>query len=74
MEWQARGIAPRILMPPEQFDETANRYIEEHSHEASIRGSWYLYRAVVNSLADFFQVSKQSVEIRLDERGYYLRE
>jgi Zn-dependent peptidase ImmA (M78 family) len=74
MEWQARGIAPRILMPPEQFDEMATRYIEEHSNEAGLRGSWYLNCAVVNSLADFFQVSKQSAEIRLNERGYYLRE
>ncbi len=74
MEWQARGIAPRILMPPEQFDEMATRYIEEHSNEADLHGSWYLHRAVINSLADFFQVSKQSAEIRLSERGYYLRE
>jgi len=70
MEWQARGIAPRILMPPEQFDEMANQFIEEHSNKAGIRGSWYQHRAVVKSLADFFQVSKQSVEIRLIERGY----
>ncbi len=73
MEWQARGIAPRILMPPEQFDAMANRYVEEHSNEAGNRGSWYLHRAVVNSLVDFFRVSKQSAEIRLAERGYYLR-
>jgi Domain of unknown function (DUF955). len=74
MEWQARGIAPRILMPPEQFDETANRFFEENSRKVSSHGTWYIHTAVVNSLADFFQVSKQSVEIRLSERGYYLRE
>lgn len=73
MEWQARGIAPRILMPPEQFDEMVNRYIKEHSAEADINGSCYLHRAVVDSLCDFFQVSKQSAEIRLLERGHFLR-
>lgn len=31
MEWQVRGIAPRILMPPLQFDEMANRFIAEFS-------------------------------------------
>ena len=68
------SLAPRILMPPEQFDEMANRYSEENLREAAIRGSWYLHRAVVNSLVGFFKVSKQSAEIRLGERGYYLRE
>ena len=72
MEWQARGIAPRILMPPDNFDEMVIRYTKEHSHEADIRGSWYMHRSIVNNLAKFFQVSKQSVEIRLVERGYYL--
>ena len=73
MEWQARGIAPRILMPPEQFDEMVNLYIKGHSTEVGMNGSWNLHRAVVNSLSDFFQVSKQSAEIRLHERGYSLR-
>lgn len=75
MEWQARGIAPRILMPPLQFDEMTNHFIAEYSAGGtrSIKG-YALHREVVNSLADFFKVSNQSAEIRLDERGYYLRE
>lgn len=71
MEWQAKGIAPRILMPPDQFDEMVLHFIEKHN-STSFTSGWYLHRAVVNSLAEFFAVSKQSVEIRLDERGYCL--
>jgi hypothetical protein len=75
MEWQARGIAPRILMPPLQFDEMANRFVAEFSASGRQNTRWYsLHRWVVNQLADFFKVSKQSAEIRLDERGYHLRE
>lgn len=75
MEWQARGIAPRILMPPVQFDEMANRFIEEFSATGLTLMKWQSkHRWVVNKLADFFKVSKQSAEIRLSERGYCLRE
>lgn len=75
MEWQARGIAPRILMPPLQFDEMVNHYIADFSSGKTRNINGYtLHRWVVNSLAKFFKVSKQSAEIRLDERGYYLRE
>jgi len=75
MEWQARGIAPRILMPPIQFDSMANHFIEEFSATRLPSIKWQSkHYWVVNKLADFFKVSKQSVEIRLIERGYYFRE
>lgn len=60
MESQAIGIAPRILMPKNTFVEAA-----EHlgvSHDSNNRIS-------ICSLADFFRVSKKSVEIRLGECG-----
>ena len=73
LEWQARGIAPRILMPPVQFDEMANRFIGEFSTAKTCNSSRHLlHRYVVNSLAAFFNVSKQSAEIRLGERGFHL--
>lgn len=58
MEAQAIGIAPRILMPRNTFVEAA-----EHlgiSYGKDNRNS-------ICALADFFSVSKQSVEIRLKE-------
>ncbi len=75
MEWQARGIAPRILMPPVQFDDMAKQFIEDFSTTKFPSIHWQSkYHWLVNELASFFKVSKQSTEIRLIERGYYLRE
>ena len=75
MEWQANGIAPRILMPLEQFNIMVERFLDDYTSNPIIRRKWYsLHRWVVNSTAIFFKVSKQSAEIRLEETGYYLRE
>jgi hypothetical protein len=60
MENHAVGIAPRILMPKRPFMEMARQLdIEvgkDNRHEISL-------------LADFFDVSKKSVSIRLEECG-----
>ncbi len=58
MEAQAIGIAPRILMPKSTFTEAA-----EYLGIACGRDN---YREIEN-LADFFNVSKHSVKIRLEE-------
>lgn len=58
MESQAIGIAPRILMPKNTFVEAA-----EHLGVAYGKDN----RSAICTLADFFDVSKQSVEIRLEE-------
>jgi hypothetical protein len=58
METQAIGIAPRILMPKDTFIEAAKHvgvsYGRDNMEQISV-------------LADFFDVSKQSVRIRLKE-------
>ena len=70
MEWQANGIAPKILMPKTMFAS----YVCTHSLFSNIKNdnsestSWYL-DLLVENLAEFFQVSKQSVSIRLSELG-----
>lgn len=60
MENHAIGIAPRILMPRNTFEEMADkldiRYGKNNVDE-------------IQKLADFFDVSKQSVAIRLEECG-----
>lgn len=58
MESQAIGIAPRILMPKVTFIEAASQYdiVLENDNWQAIYG-----------LADLFDVSKQSVMIRLKE-------
>ncbi len=58
MEAQAIGIAPRILMPKNPFVEMAEEFGVSYGKDN---------REAVSALADFFTVSKQSVEIRLRE-------
>lgn len=58
MECQAIGIAPRILMPREPFIEAAE-YLGISYGRNNNESIW--------ALADFFDVSKQSVSIRLKE-------
>lgn len=58
MESQAIGIAPRILMPKSTFVEAASQYDIVYGKD-----NWQ----AVYGLADLFDVSKQSVMIRLEE-------
>ena len=58
MESQATGIAPRILMPRNTFIEAAGKYDMKYGRE-----NW----GAIYGLADLFDVSKQSVMIRLEE-------
>jgi len=75
MEWQARGIAPRILMPVDQFNEVVNRLNREYASTPTVNQQRYSLRIwMINSLADFFKVSKQSAEIRLEETGYIFQQ
>lgn len=60
MESQANGIAPRILMPKNTFSEMAIKYGVGYGKD-----NW----KGICMLAEFFQVSKQSAKIRLDECG-----
>ncbi|RJQ40419.1 MAG: ImmA/IrrE family metallo-endopeptidase [Nitrospiraceae bacterium] len=73
MEWQANGIAPKILMPKDMFRIQAdkNKYLKKLSPKDSEYSQRYLELAVAE-LADFFKVSKQSATIRLKELGYIL--
>jgi len=72
MEWQANNIAPRILMPLEPFRTMVQKYFAEYHRNSSVRKSHYsAYVWVVNSLSEFFKVSKQSTRIRLEETDYY---
>lgn len=58
MESQAVGIAPRILMPKEPFCEAAKKVGVKYGKD-----NW----KEICILAEFFDVSKQSVKIRLKE-------
>lgn len=58
MESQATGIAPRILMPRATFIEAAEQLGVSCGRDN---------RDAIRALSQFFDVSKQSVKIRLDE-------
>lgn len=60
MENQANGIAPKILMPKKSFMEYVGRYNIKSEDE-----NW----REISEIAKFFDVSKQSVKIRLEECG-----
>lgn len=69
MEWQANGIAPRILMPKKTFKIAVDKicYDGKHEYGDNLKTWWIEYR-----LAKLFCVSRQSVQIRLLELGIWL--
>lgn len=66
MEWQANGIAPRILMPKEMFLLKASDFEQDLNQHCTQLEKDYTLR---NELAEFFDVSKQSAGIRMQELG-----
>jgi hypothetical protein len=70
MEWQASGIAPRILLPRETFSDMVDRFLRESSSNPFISASLMSpTQWVIDQLASFYKVSKVSVKIRLEELG-----
>ena len=70
IEWQARGIAPRILMPLDSFNATVMLLNEKYNSNSAIQHkSCSLSSWMIINLAQFFKVSKQSAKIRLEETG-----
>lgn len=58
LEWQAHRLAPRVLMPKDMFVQKAEELIQEQTESCD---------DLVDKLADFFEVSRSSVKIRLIE-------
>lgn len=69
LERQAKAITPRILMPKEMFLKKAQALIEDWQTYSQL-GYLSILEHVISELANFFQVSKQSVKIRLVELGF----
>jgi len=71
MEWQANGIAPKILMPRDMFRAKAEDLFAESPKLRIVGNREVLINEwIVINIADYFKVSKQSAEIRLKELGY----
>ncbi|HAE42430.1 MAG TPA: hypothetical protein DCG34_05850 [Clostridiales bacterium] len=70
MEWQASGIAPKILLPKETFGLKVDQFLKESKKNPFIAAELMSPKQwVIDQLADFYKVSKISVRIRLDELG-----
>lgn len=68
MEWQAKGVAPRILMPAKTTRIKADELLAEYggAMEAGISD----YENVIDELAILFDVSRQAAKVRLIDLGY----
>ncbi len=70
MEWQARTIAPKILMPRIATKKKVDSLFEELITDNNRSARVVVAGAVVDRLAAFFKVSRQSAAIRMVELGY----
>lgn len=63
MEWQAKGVAPRILMPAKSTRLKADQLLAVYggADDASIAA----YENVIDELAELFDVSRQAAKVRL---------
>ncbi|HEO4390851.1 TPA: ImmA/IrrE family metallo-endopeptidase [Streptococcus agalactiae] len=70
MEWQANGIAPRILMPKVQTRIKIRELFQTLTlvHPDISRSE--LVQEVVDNLATFFEVSRQAAKIRMIDLGF----
>ena len=69
MEWQANGVAPRILMPTNTAKIKISELVEKyHIHFDGTDG--YQIEKMISELADFYGLSKQAVKMRIREMGY----
>ncbi|HFI0087713.1 TPA: XRE family transcriptional regulator [Streptococcus suis] len=70
MEWQANGIAPKILMPKLQTRIKIRELFQTLTLVNPEISRSELVQEVVDNLADFFKVSKQAAKIRMIDLGF----
>lgn len=69
MEKQARGVAPRILMPKIATKKKLQEIFEMHHYRDDMSNRVYVLTKIVDELAAFFHVSKQSAKYRMVDLG-----
>lgn len=69
MEWHARALAPKILMPDAMFKQRVDFLLREYFLEHPVNQT-EAYAEVIQQLAAEFGVSKLSAKIRMVECGY----
>ena len=74
MEKQARGIAPRILMPKQAARIKIQELMDTHAYSTNDPARVAVLTDVVDELAAFFHVSKVSAKYRMVDLGFMNRE
>lgn len=69
MEWQARTIAPKILMPRNATKKKIDSLYRELTTDTGLMKD-VVTEVLIAKLSDFYEVSKQSAAIRMVELGY----
>lgn len=70
MEWQAKTIAPKILMPRNAFKKKVEETYRELLKEETSADRHSVTPLVIENVANFFEVSQQSTAIRMLELGF----
>lgn len=71
MEWQTNGIAPKILMPKQTVGAVFAHFTTACTSDPLVKAKLIpAARWIIEHVADFYNVSKQSAEIRLKELGH----
>lgn len=70
MEWQAKTIAPKILMPRTAFKKKVDHIYQVLLADNPNADRSIVTEDVIDNVADFFEVSRQSAAIRMYELGY----
>jgi hypothetical protein len=70
MEWQGINVAPRILMPVQTFGTMVEQFEAESKTKLNqVQRLIPPRKWIIEKLANFYVVSKESASIRLDELG-----
>ena len=70
MEWQASQIAPRILMPIETAKMKIEELFDQYGYSSEVADKTAILECVIDEVAAFYRVSKQSAKIRMIDLGY----
>ena len=70
MEKQARGVAPRILMPKVATKKKLQEIFEMHGYRDDMDNRFGVLTDIIDELAAFFHVSKQSAKYRMVDLGF----
>lgn len=70
MEWQAKTIVPKILMPRTAFKKKTDHIYQMLLADNPNADRSIVTKYVIDNIADFFEVSRQSAAIRMFELGY----